>query len=124
MHDLYQEIILEEAKNPQNYGSLADFDQKIEEKNASCGDEITVFIKKDPTSGIITDLKWNGHGCAISRASMSLLSSLVIGLTIEDAKKIDKDTLLQKLGIEEISPGRLKCLMLGLRAVEKFILVD
>lgn len=121
MHDLYQEIILEEAKNPQNYGSLTDFDQKIEEKNASCGDEINIFVKIDPSSKIITELKWNGRGCAISRASMSILSSLIVGGTIEDAKKIDKSILLQKLGIEEISPGRLKCLMLGLKAIQKVI---
>ena len=117
MSDLYQEIILETIKNPSNQGTLEDV-EPIHERNASCGDEVTVFLKVG-AYGKIEDVKWQGEGCAISMASMSLLSDKIIdeGLSIADVEQLSQEDLVEMLGLEQISPGRIKCLHLGKKAV-------
>lgn len=133
MSDLYQEIILEEIKNPQHQGELigADVLQR-HELNASCGDEVTIYLKiakklsstpnttpsPTPTSSIT--LKWQGQGCAISMAAMSLLAEKINSqqLSKKQIQALTLEDLLNLLGLDEIAPGRLKCMMLGLKAVQ------
>jgi nitrogen fixation protein NifU and related proteins len=121
MNDLYQEIILEEARHPQNYGVLDNPDVVVHERNASCGDEVTLYLKLDETKKQIIDLKWQGHGCIISQASMSALSGKIKSENVSLAKvqKLSKNQIEELLGIEEISPGRLKCLLLGLHTFKQ-----
>ena len=117
--DLYQEIILETYRSPQYKGSLADVDVTHVERNASCGDEVTVQIKMDQARKNVLEIRWQGEGCAISLATLDLLIPELQGQTVENILKKTKTDLLQRLGLEEISPGREKCLMLGLRAIQK-----
>jgi len=117
--NLYQETILDELKNPQNYGELPDADVVVEETNASCGDEVTVFIKTDDTGYSILDIRWTGVGCAISQASMSLLSEKIKGMSIAEIQNLSKEEMEELVGVDQISVGRVKCLMLGLKAVQK-----
>lgn len=121
MSDLFQEIILDEAKDPANYGTLTGTDLKKVQFNPSCGDTIQVTMKLDKDNKIVEDLKWTGEGCTISMATMSLLSKEVIGKKIEDVLKIDQEYLLGLLDLETITPGRIKCMQLGLRAVKDLL---
>jgi nitrogen fixation NifU-like protein len=111
MDDLYKEIIIEEFQHPHNRGALADADAIINERNASCGDQVTIFLKFAGEK--VQDVRWQGDGCAISMAAMSVLSEKIKGLTRAEIKKITKKDLENLLGLEEITYGREKCLLLG-----------
>lgn len=121
MSDLFQEIILDEAKDPANYGTLIGTDLKKVQFNPSCGDTIQVTIKLSDDQKTVEDLKWTGEGCTISMATMSLLSKEIIGKNIEEVLKIDQGFLLSLLDLETITLGRIKCLQLGLRAVKNLL---
>ncbi|MDQ5950873.1 MAG: nitrogen fixation protein NifU [Patescibacteria group bacterium] len=117
MSDLYQQVLLEELANPQNKKVMEDADVSSHAVNASCGDDMTVFLKLN--GNVITEVSWVGSGCAISQATMSLLSEEVKGKTVADVHTISQRDLEQLIGLEEkISVGRIKCLMLGLGAVK------
>jgi nitrogen fixation NifU-like protein len=118
MSELYQEVILEEARHPQNQGRIPDADLVLQQTNASCGDQVTIYLKLDPHSRHITDIKWEGQGCIISQAAMSLVSQLILDqkLTVAQVLRYSQQDLEQLLGIEAISPGRIKCLLLGVSA--------
>lgn len=123
MSDLYQEIILEELKNPQHQGEL--IGEHVHTKhnvNASCGDEVTLFIKVE-TDGKPIELKWQGTGCAISMATMSLLAEKINSekMTKQQILKLNKEDLLELLGLEQITTGRIKCMTLGLRTVKDLL---
>lgn len=119
--DLYQEIILDHFKHPRNQGDIGEGVHVLScsESNVGCGDEFLVKISLDEKEEKIEDIKWQGQGCAISTASMSLLSEYVIGKTIEEAKQVNQDTMLEMLGLEEITPAREKCMMLSVKAAHR-----
>ena len=119
--DLYQEIILDHYKNPRNKGEITSHQHVLScsESNVGCGDELLVKITLDKSENKIEEIKWQGQGCAISVASMSLLSEFIIGKTVEEVRKVDKDTMLEMLGLDEITPAREKCMMLSVKAVNR-----
>ena len=111
----YREYILDHYKNPRNFGRLENPDISHEEDNPLCGDVIGMeFRVKD---GVIKDVKFHGRGCAISQASASLLTERLKGLTLDEAKKINKEDVLAELGIQ-ISPARIKCALLSLKVLK------
>ncbi|CAN5268364.1 hypothetical protein BH10PAT2_BH10PAT2_3010 [soil metagenome] len=118
MSDLYQEVIIEEFNHPHNQGSFPSADAEWKERNSSCGDEFHVYLKFDESGQKILKMEWLGEGCAISTASISLLSIDVQNKTVEEVLAMSKADLLQLLGIDEIAYGREKCLLLGLVAVK------
>lgn len=120
---LYHEILLDEAKNPNNFGDLVDADVTTTHYNASCGDVITVSILLSADKKKITDIKWKGHGCIISQAAMSVLSEKIKGYSIANLQTLTQKEVLSELGLSEISVGRVKCLLLGLTAVKKALSV-
>jgi nitrogen fixation protein NifU and related proteins len=120
-NDLYQEIILEEYTHPKNVGHLDQPDATITEANASCGDQITVFLKIDSATQKITEVSWVGVGCAISMATASILSEHLKGRTIDDVMTLTKKDLESMVGIDEIAFGRQKCLTLALNAFRKAV---
>lgn len=112
---LYREQILDHYKHPQNFGELEDYDLEFEDNNPLCGDQLKVEIKlKD---GRITDLRFSGAGCAISQASASLISEEVKGMTVEELLKLNKQFVLDELGID-VSATRLKCALLALKVLK------
>lgn len=119
MSDLYQEIILDHYNHPHNRGEFSDVHLvcSASKMNVGCGDQFQVQLKMDAENKVIEDVMWQGHGCAISTASMSVLSDEIKGKTPKEIQKITEQDLLDWLGLEEINPGREKCLVLGLRAV-------
>lgn len=114
MEELYREQILEHYKRPHNWGELDDFDVEFEDFNPSCGDQLKVQLKID--DGVVTRVGFSGHGCAISQASASLVSDEVIGMTVDQLVKLDRQAILDLLGIE-ISATRIKCAMLSLKVL-------
>lgn len=116
--ELYIETLLEEARNPQNLGSMPDADLRGSSANASCGDEVHIDLKLD-ADGRIFEIAWSGKGCVISQAAMSVLSEEIKGKTVEEIRDIGEKEMLELLGLEEIVMGRKKCLMLGVKAIQK-----
>jgi nitrogen fixation NifU-like protein len=117
MSDLYSELILEHSKYPSNYGTLDTPSVSHEENNPLCGD--TVRLELLIEDDIITEIRFTGKGCAISQASTSMLTEVVKGMTIEEAKAYSKDDLLDLIGIPlQRNPVRLKCALLPLKVLK------
>jgi nitrogen fixation NifU-like protein len=113
---LYREQILDHYKNPQNFGELDRFDLTFEDTNPLCGDELRVQLRLGE-DGRIEDLRFAGKGCAISQASASLVSDEVKGLTVDELLRLDKQFVLDLLGID-ISATRIKCALLSLKVLK------
>lgn len=86
LRDLYQELILEHSKAPRNYRALADPSGHAEGYNPLCGDHFTVYLQMDGDS--IRDIAFQGAGCAISKASASMMTQTVKGKTKAEAEEI------------------------------------
>lgn len=86
LRDLYQEVILEHSKAPRNYRQLAEANHKAEGFNPLCGDHFTVFLHMEGDS--IRDIAFQGSGCAISKASASMMTQALKGKTRADAQKL------------------------------------
>lgn len=114
---IYTEIILELYKSPLNKGVMEKPDLLAGGGNPTCGDQATFYLKI--SRGIIKGVKFSGSGCAISVASESLLTEMVKGKKISEAKKITEKELFAQLG--GIIQTRIKCALLGLIVLKKGI---
>ncbi len=128
LYDLYQEILLEHNNKPRNFRKLEDANRQADGYNPLCGDQITLYLKVE--DDVITDVGFQGVGCAISRASASMLTQSVKGQTIARAEEIfggfhalitdpdaavDYDMLgdLEMLSGVSSFPTRIKCAVLA-----------
>ena len=116
MDALYREAILDHYKHPHNFGELDDADLEFEDTNPLCGDELKVQLKLGD-DGRVDTVRFSGQGCAISQASASMISDEIKGLTVEELRKLDKDAILELLGID-ISATRMKCALLSLKVIK------
>jgi nitrogen fixation protein NifU and related proteins len=120
MDDLYREQILEHYKRPRNWAppqpELDRPDFEFEDANPLCGDTLRVQLAVDERNRV-KEIRFSGHGCAISQAAASLSSDEVIGMPVEEVLKLDKDFVLDLLGIE-ISATRIKCALLSLKVLK------
>ena len=116
MDDLYRELIIEHYKNPAYRGHLDPHDISFADDNPFCGDHIRIDLGVDE-KGIVTDARFEGHGCAISQASADLLVESIIGKSVDEIKSMDKQAILDMLGIE-LGPVRLKCALLSLKVLK------
>lgn len=98
--ELYQHVLLEHYKHPLNYGELPEPTHVAEGDNPLCGDHITVYLKVE--NGVIQEIKFTGYGCAISKASASVMTEAIKGIAIQDAKNIAE--IFYKIVKGEISP--------------------
>ena len=115
MDDLYRDYILDHYKRPHNFGELEPHDFEALEHNPLCGDELGVHIRvKD---GRIEDLRFHGHGCAISQAAASMTSDEVKGMKVSELLELDRAFVLDLLGID-ISATRMKCALLSLKVLK------
>ena len=121
MDDLYRDYILEHYKHPRNFGELEPHDLSAHAVNPLCGDEMGVHIKV--VDGKIADLRFHGHGCAISQAAASIASQELIGMELDDVATLDADWVLDLLGIP-ISATRRKCALLSLKVVREAVSGD
>ena len=134
LEELYQEVILDHSRRPRNFGELANAAVRVHGDNPACGDEIHLAVKFG-ANGELEDIKFTGHGCAISQASASLMTmklkgksradamemlgafhDLVTDETAEAPKMLGDLRLMQ--GVRKF-PQRVKCAMLAWRAVEQ-----
>ena len=89
MKDLYQDVIVDHNRSPRNFGQIEDADRSLEGYNPLCGDRLTLYIKLEDNR--ISDISFDGSGCAISVASASLMTEALKGKTIEEAEKTFND---------------------------------
>lgn len=113
---MYQENILDHYKNPRNFGEMKEPDIAARDNNPLCGDELALYLKLGSDERV-EDVKFQGRGCAISQASASMLTLMLKGKTLEEARAIDQDRILKALGIP-ISPVRIKCALLSLHVLK------
>lgn len=135
---LYQEVILDHYKHPQHKGLLPTYDAQVHHVNPSCGDEITLNLALVKNS--ISSISWDGVGCSISQASVSIMSDLVIGKSVDEARSIldnfvelmqskglntgDSAILEDAVSLAGVSkfPARIKCALLGWMAYKDAVL--
>jgi len=129
LDNLYQEVILDHYKRPQNKKLSSTYDAQVHHVNPSCVDEIDLNITiKD---GTVSNISWDGVGCSISQASVSILTDLLIGKSLDEAYSIfdhfvalmqskgtitgDEAVLEDAIALAGVSkyPARIKCALLG-----------
>jgi len=115
MDDLYKQVILEHYQHPHNQGTLPDATNSFEDSNPLCGDRIRMEMKIE--DGIVADVKFTGKGCAVSQASASMLTDEIKGKSLVELQAIDKQTVLDMLGIP-LGPSRIKCALLPLKVMK------
>lgn len=114
---LYKEMILDLYRNPLNKKILVDFDRSEKGINPSCGDEIEIFVQFDE-EGKVKDIGYQGQGCAISQAAVSLITEEAKEKTKDEIRSFDNKKMLDLLGIP-ISHTRMKCALLGLQVLHR-----
>ena len=102
LDDLYQEVILDHNKSPRNFRAMAGANRKAEGYNPLCGDHVTVFLRLQ--DGVIKDISFQGSGCAISKASASMMTAELKGKTEADAYPLFGDVHKMLTGEAE-NPG-------------------
>src|SRR5690554_1321108 len=144
MEQLYQELILDYARTPEGRtlaGSPLPDDgvpwAESHQVNPTCGDEVTLRVELDPDTGSVAHVRWDGQGCSISQASISVLTGLVTDGSVDEAEQLGEDfrTLMQGRGAEVPEPvaerlgdataftgvaqfpARIKCALLGWAAL-------
>lgn len=134
LEELYQEVILDHSRRPRNFGELPGASVKVHGDNPACGDEIHLAVKFDGNGGL-EEIKFTGHGCAISQASASLMTTKLKGKSRADVERMlrafhdlvtsEKNDAPKNLGDLQVMrgvrkfPQRVKCAMLPWRAVEQ-----
>jgi nitrogen fixation protein NifU and related proteins len=120
MEELYRENILDHYKHPHNWSppvaEIEDPDLQFHDLNPLCGDELTVQLAVGE-GGEIEDVRFLGHGCAISQAAASMASDEIKGMKVEDLLSLDRSFVLDLLGID-ISATRMKCALLSLKVLK------
>jgi nitrogen fixation NifU-like protein len=117
--NLYQENILDHYENPYNRGTMEHPTLEYRDLNPLCGDEVRVQARLDAQERL-AEVCFDGKGCVISLAAASMLMEAVEGKTLAEVSKMDRQTMLDLLGIP-LTAMRVKCAMLALRALEKAI---
>jgi nitrogen fixation NifU-like protein len=120
--ELYRDYILEHYKSPHHFGTLEKHDLQAHDVNPLCGDELQVQLAVDE-NGVITDIAFEGTGCAISQASASIASDEYIGMKVDEVTKLNHAWIQDLLGIE-ISPTRKKCAQLNLKVMRGAVTGD
>jgi nitrogen fixation protein NifU and related proteins len=135
LRDLYQQVILDHSRNPRNHGELGAEAVHVHGDNPTCGDEIDLWVKFT-AEGQVEDIKFSGQGCAISQASTSMMTVKIKGAAKDKAEAMlqdfrsvvtgqgavqDEDALGELVLLEGVQkfPQRVKCAMLGWRALEQ-----
>ena len=131
---MYQEVILDHHKHPVGKGLRDPYEAQVHHINTSCGDELTVRVQRSESGANVADISWDGQGCAISIASMSILAEAVTNGTVAHARELHESFLELMHGRGEVSadpelgeavafsgvaqfPARVKCALLGWMAV-------
>ena len=114
--DIYLEIILDHYRNPRNKGKLSNADVSIHDSNPLCGDEIDIHLKIEEEK--VKDIKFEGRGCAISQASASMLTEMIMDKPLTTVKDLTKEDILENIGLMNLGPARIKCALLSLKVLK------
>ena len=115
----YTKLVIEHFKNPHNVGEIEDADVKVTEGSPACGDMITLYLKVDPITQKIVDVKFKSYGCASNIATASIITDLVKGKTVEEAKKITWKDAAEALG--GLPPVKVHCSVLAADALHSAV---
>lgn len=121
MDDLYREHVIEHFKQPFNFGRLDKPDVTTPAANPSCGDDIIIDLKLDNDQQI-TEIGWEGRGCALSRASASILSQWAVGKSLSQVQTLSDQEVLEVIKLPALSGSRVKCATLFVRALQNLAL--
>ena len=116
---IYTEMIIEYSRNPSNFGKIEIPQIHRHDSNPLCADCIDLYVNTDGTK--ITEVKFDGKGCAICMACTSVLTEMIQNKNLDEVKNFQKDELLAELGLEHLiktSPVRIKCALLSLKALK------
>jgi len=111
----YTKLVIEHFKNPHNVGEIEDADVKVTEGSPACGDMLTLYLKVDPLTHKIVDIKFRSYGCASNIATGSIMTDMVKGKTIEEAEKITWKDAAEALG--GLPPVKIHCSVLAADAL-------
>ncbi len=116
--NIYQDLILDHYHHPHNQGKINKPDQSVTVNNPLCGDKIEMMVNFEKNK--IKEIKFQGEGCVISNASVSMLTDYVKGKSKQELKKLDSKFIMKMLGID-LGINRIKCAVLPLEALHKLI---
>jgi nitrogen fixation NifU-like protein len=117
MDNLYRDFILEHYREPHNRGVLDPHDLHFADSNPTCGDEMSLSLRLDPSGERIADVAFDGRGCAISQASASIMTDELRGMTLDEIRGMDPRDVVANLGVP-IGPARMKCALLGYKVLQ------
>lgn len=115
---IYQEVILEHASNPRNTGSIPNPSKTTIVHNPLCGDKIKMDVLFN--GEVVHEIKFQITGCAISKATVSMLSEKIKGKTKSQLRKLAKQDIIKMIGID-LGPNRLKCALISLEALHNLL---
>ena len=112
---IYNQNVMHHYQNPHNKGDMKDPDLSVTEENPNCGDRITLQLKLDGRK--ISNVKFDGHGCVLSVGAASILTQMVRGLSVGDARELTMNDLVENMG----NPVKMRkdCVSLPLNALKK-----
>jgi nitrogen fixation NifU-like protein len=116
MSSLYTDLIQHADRYPQHRRELADATHSFEDENPLCGDILSVQLRVE--DGRIAEAGFGGRGCAISQAAMELMLERIEHQPVSSAEGLNKDVVLEELGLPSISPARLKCALLPVEVIK------
>lgn len=114
--EYYAQVLLDEAAHPQGWSEWETHPSECCH-NASCGD--TMAVRARIENGKIVEVEWHGEGCTLSRAAASLVSQYVAGSAVTEVQNIDLEKVKKIIGINQISPGRVKCVLLFVQCLQR-----
>lgn len=109
-------MIIDYSRNPLNFGQLENPDITYHDSNPLCGDSIDIDLKFDGKK--ISEIKFHGHGCAICMACSSVLTETAKGKDIDEVRNLQKNDVLEELGLENLQAVRIKCALLSLKVLK------
>ena len=115
----YSELVIQHFKNPHNVGTIHKADALATEGSPACGDQLTVYLKVNPDTQVIDDIKFQSYGCASNIATASIITDLALGKTLEEAKAISWKQAAEELG--GLPPVKMHCSVLAVDALRSAI---
>jgi nitrogen fixation NifU-like protein len=116
---LFSEIIQDAYRNPRHRGVLEGATHRLEAENPLCGDNLRIAVRVE--SGEIAEARFEGRGCAISLAAAELMLDVIEHQPVESLSELNKDLVLDELGIPSITPARLKCALLSVGVLRQVL---